>query len=254
MANQDYYTLLGIERDAGEAEIKSAYRRLARQYHPDSADYTPNTALEFHEVDEAYEVLRDPIERAKYDATLAAKSATPKPPSSQAWRYEHRPTPSGFQQPPQRDKDEMWEVFTYVFVMACCVMACGLILWLTGVVDHGAVTHGWSKTSADVDRVVETSCGDSLGTCFNVFYHYSAGESTYQDYLEKTRSIYAVGDTFSIEYKDENPERNVVAKQRSEPTKSGELVAVFLVMAVMLGLSWGVLQLSSKPEQKRASQ
>ncbi len=65
---QDYYRILGVERGAGESEIKRAFRSLARQYHPDTN--RGNKALEskFKDINEAYEVLSDPEKRAHYDA------------------------------------------------------------------------------------------------------------------------------------------------------------------------------------------
>jgi molecular chaperone DnaJ len=65
----DYYAVLGVKRDAEEAEIKKAYRRLAMQYHPDKVEVAEKDAAEarFKEITEAYEVLRDPDKRAAYD-------------------------------------------------------------------------------------------------------------------------------------------------------------------------------------------
>ena len=66
---QDYYALLGVARDANEAEVKKAYRRLAMQHHPDRVAAAEKDAAEakFKEITEAYEVLRDPDKRAAYD-------------------------------------------------------------------------------------------------------------------------------------------------------------------------------------------
>ncbi len=68
MAKRDYYEVLGVPRTASLDEIKSAYRRLARQYHPDLNAANPKAAEEkFKELSEAYEVLADPEKRRRYD-------------------------------------------------------------------------------------------------------------------------------------------------------------------------------------------
>jgi molecular chaperone DnaJ len=65
---RDYYEVLGVERQAGEEEIKKAYRQLARQYHPDVTKEDPKVAEErFKEISEAYEVLMDKPKRELYD-------------------------------------------------------------------------------------------------------------------------------------------------------------------------------------------
>lgn len=67
MAKRDYYEVLGVARDADEQEIKKAYRRLARQYHPDVNKDDPDAEAKFKEISEAYQVLSDPQARAQYD-------------------------------------------------------------------------------------------------------------------------------------------------------------------------------------------
>ncbi|HEX9165809.1 MAG TPA: DnaJ domain-containing protein, partial [Gemmatimonadales bacterium] len=62
----EYYQLLGVGRDAGEAEIKKAYRKLAMELHPDR-NGSPDAEEKFKELTEAYEVLKDPDKRARYD-------------------------------------------------------------------------------------------------------------------------------------------------------------------------------------------
>jgi molecular chaperone DnaJ len=69
---RDYYDVLGVGRDAGEADIKRAYRKLAMEYHPDRNNGEKHAEERFKEVTEAYEVLRDPAKRAQYDRYGAA--------------------------------------------------------------------------------------------------------------------------------------------------------------------------------------
>jgi curved DNA-binding protein len=66
MEYRDYYQILGVQRTANADAIKSAYRRLARKYHPDVSKEA-NAEAHFKEVQEAYEVLKDPEKRAAYD-------------------------------------------------------------------------------------------------------------------------------------------------------------------------------------------
>ncbi|HEY82771.1 MAG TPA: J domain-containing protein [Dehalococcoidia bacterium] len=67
MAGKDYYEILGVRRDATEQEIKQAYRRLARKYHPDVNPGDKSAEAKFKEINEAYEVLSDKEKRRKYD-------------------------------------------------------------------------------------------------------------------------------------------------------------------------------------------
>ena len=64
---RDYYDVLGVSRDAGDADIKKAFRRLARELHPDVNSHDPEAEEKFKEAAEAYEVLSDPDRRATYD-------------------------------------------------------------------------------------------------------------------------------------------------------------------------------------------
>jgi curved DNA-binding protein len=67
MKYKDYYKILGVDRKAGDDEIKKAYRKLARKYHPDVSKEA-NAKEKFQEVSEAYETLRDKEKRAAYDS------------------------------------------------------------------------------------------------------------------------------------------------------------------------------------------
>ncbi|HOW84346.1 MAG TPA: DnaJ domain-containing protein, partial [Spirochaetota bacterium] len=67
MAKRDYYEVLGVAKNATEQELKQAYRKLALKYHPDKNKGDPEAEEKFKEINEAYEVLRDPQKRASYD-------------------------------------------------------------------------------------------------------------------------------------------------------------------------------------------
>ena len=67
MAIPDYYKILGVPRGASDEEIKKAYRKLARKYHPDLNPGDKTAEARFKEIQEAYAVLSDPKKRAQYD-------------------------------------------------------------------------------------------------------------------------------------------------------------------------------------------
>lgn len=64
---EDYYRILGVSRDADEATIKKAFRKLAKQYHPDTNNGNPEAEKKFREINEAYSVLSDEGKRKEYD-------------------------------------------------------------------------------------------------------------------------------------------------------------------------------------------
>ncbi|RGD75251.1 molecular chaperone DnaJ [Anaerofustis stercorihominis] len=67
MSKRDYYEVLGVDKSAGEDEIKKAYRKLAMKYHPDRNPDDKEAEEKFKEINEAYEVLSDPDKKSKYD-------------------------------------------------------------------------------------------------------------------------------------------------------------------------------------------
>ncbi len=102
MQFKDYYDILGVEPSAGDAEIKTAYRRLARKYHPD-VSREAGAEEKFKAVNEAYEALRDPAKRKAYDQ-LRAGGYRP--------GDEVRPPPGGFHRGPGGQPDfDFEEIF-----------------------------------------------------------------------------------------------------------------------------------------------
>src|SRR5687768_5123783 len=67
MAKRDFYEILGVGRKADEKELKAAYRKLAKQYHPDANPGDKTVDHKFKEINEAYDVLKDPQKKAAYD-------------------------------------------------------------------------------------------------------------------------------------------------------------------------------------------
>ena len=67
MSKRDYYEVLGVDKNAGDAELKKAYRKLAMKFHPDRNTDDKNAEKKFKEASEAYDVLRDPQKRQRYD-------------------------------------------------------------------------------------------------------------------------------------------------------------------------------------------
>ena len=94
MQFKDYYEILGVEPSSGEAEIKSAYRRLARKFHPDVGKET-GAEEKFKAVNEAYEALRDPQKRAAYDQLRSRGYRPGDDVQPQAGGYAHG-APGGF--------------------------------------------------------------------------------------------------------------------------------------------------------------
>ena len=95
---RDYYEVLGVARDAAAADIKKAFRKLARLHHPDVAADKVAAEEKFKEINEAYEVLSDPEKRKKYDTLGANWNQYGGPPPRESWSGAGAsPMPEGFE-------------------------------------------------------------------------------------------------------------------------------------------------------------
>lgn len=86
--DKDYYKIMGLNQDATEKDIKLAYRRLARKYHPDISKES-HAEERFKEMGEAYEVLKDPVKRAEYDQYLKNREFYSNTQQQSDWHTQH---------------------------------------------------------------------------------------------------------------------------------------------------------------------
>ncbi len=96
-AFRDYYEVLGVSKEATQAEVKKAFRKLARKYHPDVAEDKSSAEEKFKGINEAYEVLGDPEKRKKYDTLGANWNQQGGPPPGGGGGYSSGPMPGEFQ-------------------------------------------------------------------------------------------------------------------------------------------------------------
>lgn len=92
MEHKDYYKILGVTRQASPDVIRTAYRRLARRYHPDVSS-EPGAEARFKEIAEAYDALRDPQRRAAYDRRSQAQASTRRTSQPRTGQASARPSP-----------------------------------------------------------------------------------------------------------------------------------------------------------------
>ena len=98
------YQLLRVKQTASQAEIKAAYRGLAKQYHPDAMSSSNPNGQDFIEIHEAYAILSNPIARARYDLSIGVTTTT-------AARRGYRYTAAGFPTPTRRwETDQCWQI------------------------------------------------------------------------------------------------------------------------------------------------
>ena len=128
MQFKDYYTTLGVPRDADEKAIKSAYRKKARQFHPDVNKTDASAEEHFKELNEAYEVLKDPEKRSRYDRFGAD------------WERYRQAEPADTSQTTGDFSD-----------------------WFSGSRGNGRHTYGQQRESGGFSDFFDTLFGDTLG-------------------------------------------------------------------------------------------
>ena len=101
MATQNLYEVLGVKRDAGTDDIRKAYRKLAKEFHPDLNPGKPEAEARFKTITAAYDILSDPEKRGRYDRGEIDESGAERP------RYSYRPHAEGAQGWKYRPEGEM---------------------------------------------------------------------------------------------------------------------------------------------------
>ena len=101
MMEKDYYRILGVDRKAGLVEIKKAYRKLARKYHPDLNPGDKSAEAKFKEIQEAYSVLSDPKKKSQYDQFGFAGDVPPAAPNGVRARPASKGSTSRISAPPR---------------------------------------------------------------------------------------------------------------------------------------------------------
>jgi curved DNA-binding protein len=154
MAKTDYYSLLGVARDASEKEIKQAYRRLARRYHPDVNPGDVSAEHKFKEISKAYAVLSNQESRAKYDH-FGSQAFQPGPDTASAREHASRGSHAGPFKDFLRGRSGFAEGFSTMFEELF----------------HRDTSRSQSSQTRgqDIERVVEVSFEDALrGTTVEV--------------------------------------------------------------------------------------
>jgi hypothetical protein len=123
MTERGHYATLGVRPDATAAEIREAYRSLARRYHP---DHEPGAAATMARINEAYRVLGEPARRAVYDASLRGTGSAAQPSASPA-----APAPSAgtMPRPPLPPARYPWKLVLVMFILGAGVVLIGAALY-----------------------------------------------------------------------------------------------------------------------------
>jgi len=141
MAGKDYYQILGVNRNASEKEIKQAFRRLARKYHPDLNSGDKSAEAKFKEINAAYEVLSNPEKRKKYNQF------------GEQWEYAEQFAKSGGQGRVRWDFDRGGTTFEYGDLSGFG----GIFSSLFGDSGMGSRMRRGSRRGQDIESTIEVS-------------------------------------------------------------------------------------------------
>ncbi|CAK9074908.1 unnamed protein product [Durusdinium trenchii] len=126
-ASGDHYTVLGVARNASEAELAKAYKMLALRYHPDkNQGNTQDAEIGFKRISEAYSVLRDPEKRAEYDRSGGIRSYVSYEEAEQLWRQFS--SQDGTEAPSQEEASRRRKATALVVVFALLFLAPNLLM------------------------------------------------------------------------------------------------------------------------------
>lgn len=158
---KDYYALLRVSRTASDGEIKQAFRRLAILFHPDK-NPNPDAPVAFHEINEAYEVLGDAIQRALYDQLLAKEEGGQLEPTfrhrdpayQRRKQYGYKPMP----REPSEGELVMAKLMPYTHWVNGAALFISFFLWLDFVLPRkqtDEVVVNWHRTFHDHELITD---------------------------------------------------------------------------------------------------
>lgn len=136
MSIADHYTVLGVSPDASDAEIKTAFRRLAKQYHPDLTK-DQSTGRLFRTVYVAYEILSDSAKRSRYDTLRQPSPPVPTSPTEEYLRWQHEAEARGDQFSKMTFND-----FVTKAMQAVGRATVSAVTWMVGLITYFAVLIG----------------------------------------------------------------------------------------------------------------
>lgn len=236
MSRKNYYKLLEIKPDADAKEIKRAYRRMVRLYHPDTGTSSIVSPERFQEIVEAYQVLRDPEKRAQYDRILnrppvrviesdwrhkpPKQKPSPPPPREQArpkakpYQYERRPLYEAYEPAP---KTRWQRIKPYVTLPLLLLVASVVLLGVMQITENviRPATRSRLSTQGIVDNVQTYNCGQPT-FCYYVTYKYAVNGRTYSGSFSSNNGPFYVGSGVPLRYYLNNPADSVISTGEEE--------------------------------------